>query len=357
MQFLLAHLPFQEHLDFEPVHLADFEGHRIYSEMNTGDWWWDTEDPLPAGATIVPVICVSDKTQLTNFLGDQHAWPLYLTIGNIRKDIRCTPNKCPWTLDGLIPCPPKGAREIDEAWHSAVGTVLSQLRHLDITGPGLEWDSADGFQRQCHPLMAFWVGDYPEQVMIAQVPCGSCPMCKIPKDAPMGHSTFWPLNNARDQHIYWELLEDNSIDALHTVCVHPIRNQFWQCPLCNVYQVWQPDELHQLLLGLFEDLLHWLLKYQKTRNLNNQLNNRFTLVPWYPGLQHFSKAFDSLKSGTWQGKGISGMIRTVAVNCAPILDCFKDNRKTAAENASDEMIMGAVRLLWEFSLLVSQKNH
>jgi len=103
------------------------------------------QDQLPAGATIVPVICASDKTHLTNFSGDQHAWPLYLTIGNIRKHLRRTPKKRARILVGLIPCPPKGAKNIDEAWHSAVGTVLSQLRHLDITGPGLKWDCADGF--------------------------------------------------------------------------------------------------------------------------------------------------------------------------------------------------------------------
>jgi len=85
IQFRLAHLPFQAHLDFEPVRLADAEGHRIYNEMNTGDWWWDTQDQLPTGAMIVPVICASDKTHLTNFSGDQHAWPLYLPIGNISK--------------------------------------------------------------------------------------------------------------------------------------------------------------------------------------------------------------------------------------------------------------------------------
>jgi hypothetical protein len=64
-----------------------------------------------------------------------------------------------------------------------------------------------------------------------------------------------------------------------------------------------------------------------------------------------------LKCGTWQGKVIRGMIRTLAVNCAPILDCSKDDRKTAAENASDEMVMGAVLALCEFSLLASQQNH
>jgi hypothetical protein len=51
------------------------------------------------------------------------------------------------------------------------------------------------------------------------------------------------------------------------------------------------------------------------------------------------------------------MIRTLAVNCAPILLCTKDDGKTAADTACDEMVMGAVWALCEFSLLVSQQYH
>jgi hypothetical protein len=80
-------------------------------------------------------------------------------------------------------------------------------------------------------------------------------------------------------------------------------------------------------------------------------------VSQYSGLQHFSIPFDSLNSGTWQGKEIRGMIRTLAVNCAPFLVYSKDDGKTAAETASNEMVMGVVRALCEFSLLVSQPNH
>ena len=253
IQFLLAHLPFQTHLNFEPVRLADLEGHQIYSEMNTADWWWDTQDQLPAGATIVPVVCASDKTHFTNLWRDQHGWPLYPMIGNIRKAICRTPKKHAWILVGLIPCALKGANNIDEAWHSTVGTVLSQLRHLDIAVPGLKWHCSDGFQRQCYSLLAAWVGDHPAQVMFTQVSYGSCPMCKIPQGAPMGHSTCWPLDNSIDQHIYSVLLKDNNTDPLHTLGVHPICNQFWQFLLCNVYRLWQPDEFHQLLLHWFKD--------------------------------------------------------------------------------------------------------
>ena len=114
--------------------------------------------------------------------------------------------------------------------------------------------------------------------------------------------------------------------------------------------------MHQLLLGLVNDLLHWLLKYLKARNVKDQFDNQFTSVPQYPGVQNISKPFDALKSGTWQGKEIRGIIRTLAVNCAPILVCSKDDRKTAAETASDEMVMGAAQASCEFSLLVGQQD-
>jgi len=51
------------------------------------------------------------------------------------------------------------------------------------------------------------------------------------------------------------------------------------------------------------------------------------------------------------------MIRTPAVNCAPILVCSEDDGKIAAETAAHEMVMGAVRALCEFAQLGSQQNH
>ena len=52
-----------------------------------------------------------------------------------------------------------------------------------------------------------------------------------------------------------------------------------------------------------------------------------------------------MKSGSWQGKDIWGMIRTLEVNCTPILDCSQDAGKTAVVTATDETVMGVVRAL------------
>jgi hypothetical protein len=234
---------------------------------------------------------------------------------------------------------------------------MSALRILVTTGPGLKWDCAGGFQRQCDPVSAAWVRDYPEQVMVAQLSYASCPMCEIPEVAPMGLSTFGPLDNPQDQHVYLELLDKTNIDFLHTLGVHPICNQFWKYSLCNIYRLWQPDELHQLLLELVKDLLHWLLKYLKACNVKDEFGKVFTSVPRYSGLKHFSKPFYLMKSGCWQGKDIRGMIRTLVVKSAPLLDRSQDARKTAVKTASDDMVMGAVQVLCEFFLLVRQQNH
>jgi len=90
------------------VCLTDMVTRRIYYGMNPGNRWLDLQDQHPAGAKIVPVIFASSKTQMTNFLGDEHAWPLYLEISYIQKDIRLSPKKHSCILVWRIHCPRKG---------------------------------------------------------------------------------------------------------------------------------------------------------------------------------------------------------------------------------------------------------
>jgi hypothetical protein len=93
--------------------------------------------------------------------------------------VRPTPKRQSWILVCLIPFHPNAAKHLHEAWHSAEATVLSPLQNLDLTGPGLKWNPADGFLRQCYNLLAAWVGDYTEHIMIAQVSYSSWPMGDI----------------------------------------------------------------------------------------------------------------------------------------------------------------------------------
>jgi hypothetical protein len=68
----------------------DMEELRLYHDMHTGRWWWETQEAIEKntpGATIIPVILSSDKTQVTKFQ-NKLVYPVYMTIGNIPKEIQ-----------------------------------------------------------------------------------------------------------------------------------------------------------------------------------------------------------------------------------------------------------------------------
>ena len=85
LQFLIGHEPFKHHLSYAPVRQFSGTGidNRIYDEMHTADWWWRTQEEIPDGGTIIPILLASDKTMLSLHHGDQSAWPIYITIGNL----------------------------------------------------------------------------------------------------------------------------------------------------------------------------------------------------------------------------------------------------------------------------------
>ncbi len=89
IQLLLRHLPFKKHLTWAPrrEYTDESQSQRVYYEMYTGDYWWTEHEKLPPGETLVPLICGSDKTLLTTMAGNQSAWPVYITVGNLSKQI------------------------------------------------------------------------------------------------------------------------------------------------------------------------------------------------------------------------------------------------------------------------------
>ncbi|KAH9061974.1 hypothetical protein EDB87DRAFT_391243 [Lactarius vividus] len=273
IQTLFGNPEFTQDLVFAPErHYADAERTcRVYSEMHTGDWWWSVQTSLESirpGATVVPIIISSDKTQLTLFRG-KSAYPIYLAVGNIPKDIRRKPSRGAQMLVGYIPSTRlegignKTARRraLANLFHSCMDKLLSPIHSYGENG--LVMTSGDGTWRRCHPIFAAFIGDYPEQALVTCTYNGRCPKCTVPRNQ-LGEFLRFP---ARDLTKAFDtfLLADENTSSFHAACneagLKPIYHPFWQhLPLTNIYISITPDMLHQLLQGVLKHLLSWLTR-------------------------------------------------------------------------------------------------
>ncbi|KAJ6573665.1 hypothetical protein B0H10DRAFT_2236943 [Mycena sp. CBHHK59/15] len=178
---------FAAHLKFAPErHYADKdETIRLYHDMHTGKWWWATQRELEKkrkGATIIPVIISSDKTLLTLFR-NRTAYPVYLTIGNIPKDIRRKPSRQAQILLAYLPTSKlehitnksSRRRALANLFHACMSKIMEPLKTAGVDG--ITVVSGDGVARRGHPILAAYVGDYPEQVLVTCVKNMDCPEC------------------------------------------------------------------------------------------------------------------------------------------------------------------------------------
>ncbi|KAJ6616602.1 hypothetical protein B0H10DRAFT_1799063 [Mycena sp. CBHHK59/15] len=268
---------FSAHLKFAPEHhYADKdETIRLYHDMHTGKWWWATQRELEKkkkGATIIPIIISSDKTLLTLFR-NRTAYPVYLTIGNIPKDIRRKPSR---QAQILLAYPPtsklkhisnKAARRriLANLFHKCMSKILEPLEKPGVDGMTVV--SGDGVARRGHPILAAYVGDYPEQLLVTCVKTTECPGCpEHPKnlgDAPAEDvlETFRDLAAILDALAVFDDDPAEFVKKCKAAGIKPVVHPFWEnLPYVNIFKSITPDVLHQLYQGVMKHLKAWIIE-------------------------------------------------------------------------------------------------
>ncbi|PPQ85738.1 hypothetical protein CVT24_001926, partial [Panaeolus cyanescens] len=271
----------------------DGKSKRMYYEMHTGRWWWTTQvsshafsvlrnSAQPAVSlvqkaiekrmnrthcTVVPVIISSDKTQLTLFRGQQ-SYPVYITIGNLPKHIRRKPTRQSQMLLAYLPTTKLShitnkasrRRALSNLFHHCMRHVTKPLGSAGRNG--LLLISGDGKARRCYPILAAYVGDYPEQTLVTLVKNGQCPVCPTSRN-DIGD----PLKtqNARSSKSVIKALESarKGPRVFARACkrqgIKPVQSVFWKSlPHVNIYKSITPDLLHQLYQGVFKHLISWI---------------------------------------------------------------------------------------------------
>ncbi|KAI6161278.1 hypothetical protein EDD17DRAFT_1886951 [Pisolithus thermaeus] len=279
---LMGNPAFRDVMSYVPERAyADANGEtHIYDEMWTGNWWWDVQSKLPEGAVVAPVILSSDKTSLSQFSGDKKAWPVYLTIGNISKDVRRQVSAHATVLIGYLPvskldCFQKKSQSVAgyRLFHHSMALLLRPLANAGREGR--EMICADGYIRCVHPILAAYIADFPKQCLVACNKESQCPCCLV-------------QSNKRGDLEDWEsrCMADTKFDAegLHA-----------DLPFTDIFACLTPDILHQLHKGIFHDhLVQWCTSIVGEK----EIDTRFQAMTRYPALRHFKKGISSVSQWT-----------------------------------------------------------
>ncbi|KAJ3553348.1 hypothetical protein NP233_g12667 [Leucocoprinus birnbaumii] len=267
---------FANDLIVEPErHYADEdETVRMYHDMHTGKWWWNTQKALDrtgkTRSTIIPVMISSDKTQLTQFR-NKVAYPVYLTIGNLPKHIRRKPSRQGQILLAYLPTTKlehitnqaSRRRTLTNMFHACLKFIM---RPLETAGKEGEYMlSGDGLIRRCFPILATYIGDYPEQVLVTLVKTGECPVCEADRNELGSLESIGPPREIAPILSALEELEAGNaqgfVDACADVGIKPVPLPFWKdLPFLNIYSSITPDILHQLYQGVLKHVISWLIQ-------------------------------------------------------------------------------------------------
>ncbi|KAJ7688633.1 hypothetical protein B0H17DRAFT_1135597 [Mycena rosella] len=234
---------------------------KVINEMWTANWWWEIQKRLPPGATTALLILSSNKTMLSNFRGDNSAWPVYLTIRNIGKETHRKVSSHATVLIGYLPIPKfdcfdKSARSLAKyrLFHQCMAVIMQSI--IEAGKSGRPMVCADSLIRNVWPIFAAYVTDYPEQCLISCCKENCCPICTIRPDERGDHQEH-PLRNMRETLFFMQRQQSGEKDTVfEDAGMHAVYPPFWaNLPHSDIFQSFTPDLLHQLHKGVFKDHL------------------------------------------------------------------------------------------------------
>lgn len=261
------------------------------------------------GATIVPVILASDKTQLLTFSGDKSAWPVYLTIGNLPKYLRRSPSARATVLIGYLPvakleCFSKSKRSMFgyQLFHDCMRSLLAPL--IDAGKHGVDMVCADGFIRSIYPIIAAYIADHPEQCLVACCRENHCPKCLVDPDKRGLAVNSLLRDPDKTASLLKDKLSGQKPSGFEEAGLRAI-NPFWMdLPHCDIFSCITPDILHQLHKGMFKDhTVKWASACVEGKEA--EIDRRFQAMPSHPDLRHFRKGISLVSQ--WTGTEYKNM--------------------------------------------------
>lgn len=277
--------------------------------------------------TIAPLIIATDETNLTKLSGSKVAWPVYASIGNIRKAVRRRPSEHGMMLIGYLPVA-KLAWITDEEerrqkkwelFHASMSMILEPLKEVSRTG--VEMRCADGGVRLVYPIIAAHIGDWPEQCTAACTSHTRCPVCVTPfhERGDLGPAAQLRTKSQTLQAIRLSLRGYAAMQV--GLGLRAMLPYWFDHPWSSGPGSIQPDLLHQLWKGVY--LIHVFSWWRKLLG-DRKFDARFKGLPRYSGHRHFENGISPIKQ--WTGNEA----RATARGFLPIVACESTHKAVRA---------------------------
>lgn len=165
------------------------------------------------------------------------AYPVYLTIGNIPKDIHRKPSRHAHVLLAYLPTTRLKHitnkalchQSVVNLYHACMARVLLPLEKAGLDG--LAMCSGDGILHRCHPLFACFIDDYPEQALATAVKTMECPKCDIPPNKLESSTAPFEICDLHAVLDALATIDVGDLEFVQACCdagIKPIVHPFWE---------------------------------------------------------------------------------------------------------------------------------
>ena len=247
------------------------------------------------------------------------AWPVYMSLGNLSMNLRSSPSTGSWITIAYLPyCEWEtelSSTQKDDTFrgictgrlfHQALKHMLLPLEEAGRTGVRIV--DGHGDVRHCFPLLATYLGDYPEQVLVTIAPYDASPVTRATRN-DTGSSERFPERTyevimGAMQELREEIREEATAEDTITYHVRAsalglsaVREPFWEnLPHIQPNKLTTPDILHNAHGFFRHHVVQWVLNLVDKKDFDLRISS----MPRMVGLKAYPNGLSKYKQ--WTGR-------------------------------------------------------
>ncbi|KAL0630484.1 hypothetical protein Q9L58_010669, partial [Maublancomyces gigas] len=236
--------------------------------------------------------------------------------------------------------------------------LMIQKMLLGLCGPvatGVQLQYADGQLCLCFPVLYGWVADHLEHVTLQHLKNNCCPVCQVDTsslgDIWSGQSKFHNHDQYQAKLAHFREAGDVAdLDWLQVRGLKALMNSFWQLPKVRPEEMWKPDLLHTIYLGLLKHLMEWVQGFLGKYYCLEQFDVVWKSIPPYSGVTIPKIVYRAVSQ--WQGKEMRNLGRFLLGALMIAL-----RKPSALEGWAFKHALTCVQALLDFHLMAQYQSH